>query len=355
MLEKFPDPFLAEIAAQPGALLRAAAGLDDQLPALRRVPQVRNGRQLVFTGMGGSYDTCYAPVTALASYGITGVMVDSAELLYFRRPTLAGSTLLVVVSQSGESAEVVRLVEELDRGPERPFIVSVTNGSQNSLARLANVALDSRAGQEQGPSTMTFTGALVVLAALAQVLSGRSADEVVAGVGADAQAAAEAVERLLPMIDDRAEPLRAWLGDRPVLTLLARGAGRAASEMGALTLKEAARFPAEAMQSAQFRHGPLELAGREAAVVLIATEAATREVDRRLAAELVGSGVAVLHICGDGEAVEGTHTIRLGAVDRALIAAPAIVPVQLLAWRLAVDRGLKPGTYTRSSKITTRE
>src|SRR5437588_672619 len=275
LLEKFPDPFLAEIAAQPGALLRAAAGLHDQLPALRRVPQVRNGRQLVFTGMGGSYDTCYAPVTALASCGITGVMVDSAELLYFRRPTLAGSTLLVVVSQSGESAEVVRLVE--------------------------------------------------------------------------------ALERLLPMVDDRAEPLRAWLGDRPVLTLLARGAGRAASEMGALTLKEAARFPAEAMQSAQFRHGPLELAGREAAVVLISTEAATREVDRRLAAELVGSGVAVLHICGDGEAVEGTHTIRLGAVDRALIAAPAIVPVQLLAWRLAGDRGLKPGTYTRSSKITTRE
>jgi len=143
LLEKFPDPFLAEIAAQPGALLRAAAGLHDQLPALRRVPQVRNGRQLVFTGMGGSYDTCYAPVTALASCGITGVMVDSAELLYFRRPTLAGSTLLVVVSQSGESAEVVRLVEELDRGPERPFIVSVTNGSQNSLARLANAGAGS--------------------------------------------------------------------------------------------------------------------------------------------------------------------------------------------------------------------
>src|SRR5207244_792179 len=171
----------------------------------------------------------------------------------------------------------------------------------------------------------------------------------------EAQRAPDSTERVLGAVEERAGTLRSWLGDRSVLTLLARGAGRAASEMGALTLKEAARFPAEAMQSAQFRHGPLELAGREAAVVLIATEAPTREVDRRLAAELVGSGVAVLHICGDGEAVEGAKTIRLGAVDRALIAAPAIVPVQLLAWRLAVDRGLKPGTYTRSSKITTRE
>ena len=355
MLEKFPDPFLEEIAAQPAAIRRAAAALYDQLPALRRVPAVRNGRQLVFTGMGGSYDTCYAPVTTLATSGVTAVMVDCAELLYFRRATLAESTVLVVVSQSGESAEVVRLVEELDRGPGRPFVVSVTNGSQNSLTRMANVALDSHAGQEQGPSTITFAGALVVLAALAEVLSGRSADETVARVEAEARPAAEAVERLLGLMDDRAQRLRAWLGDRPVLTLLARGAGRAASEMGALTLKEAARFPAEAMESAQFRHGPLELAGRDAAVVLMATEPATRALDERLAAQLVEAGVAVLNVACDGGEVFGAETIALGPIDRGLVSAAAIVPVQLLAWRLAVDRGFEPGTYTRGSKVTTHE
>lgn len=355
MLKEFPDPFRAEIAAQPAAIRRAAAALHDQLPALRRVPALRNGRHLVFTGMGGSYDTCYAPVTALAGAGISGVMVDCAELLYFRRPTLAGGTLLVVVSQSGESAEVVRLIDELDRGRERPFVLSVTNGIQNTLARMANVALDSHAGREQGPSTMTFSAALVVLAAVAAVLGGQPADDALSRIDLDARAAAEAVEGVLAKIDDRAERLRAWLGDRPVLTLLARGAGRAASEMGALTLKEAARFPAEAMESAQFRHGPLELAGQHAAVVLIATEPATREVDARLAAELVKAGVAVLHIASGGAHVEGAETITIGEVDRALAAAPAIVPVQLLAWRLAVDRGLKPGTYTRASKITTHE
>jgi glucosamine--fructose-6-phosphate aminotransferase (isomerizing) len=355
LLEKFPDPFLAEIAAQPAAIRRSAAGLYEQLPALRRVPALRNGRQLVFTGMGGSYDTCYAPVTALAAAGISGVMVDSAELLYFRRATLASGTLLVVVSQSGESAEVVRLIEELHRGPECPFVVSVTNGQNNTLARMANVMLDSRAGQEQGPSTMTFAAALVVLAALTDLLAGQSADDALKRVEVEAQAAAESIERLLALLDNRAQRLRDWLGDRPVLTLLGRGAGRAASEMGALTLKEAARFPAEAMESAQFRHGPLELAGQEAAVVLIATEPATREVDARLAAELVQAGVAVLHIASDGGQVPGTEAIALGRVDRMLAATAAIVPVQLLAWRLAVDRGFQPGTYTRGSKITTHE
>ena len=226
MLEILPDPFLKEIAAQPAAIRRAASALHDQLPALRRVPAVSNGRNLVFTGMGGSYDACYAPVTTLAAAGIPGVMVDSAELLYFRRPMLAARTLLVVVSQSGESAEVVRLIKELNRSEQRPFVVSVTNGLENTLARFANVALDTRAGLERGPSTITFAGALVVLGALAHVLSGKFADEVVLDVDANAEAAADAVDRFIAMAQDLSNNLRSWLGDRPILTILARGAAR---------------------------------------------------------------------------------------------------------------------------------
>src|ERR1700740_1652310 len=85
LLEKFPDSFVSEICGQPAAMQRAADGLHAQLASLRRIPAATNGRRLVFTGMGGSYATCYAPVTQLASVGIPGVMVDSAELLYFRR------------------------------------------------------------------------------------------------------------------------------------------------------------------------------------------------------------------------------------------------------------------------------
>lgn len=333
----------------------AAAGLGEQLPVLRRVAAARDDRRLVFTGMGGSYATCYAPVTRLAGAGISSVMVDTAELLYFRRPTLAGPTLLIVVSQSGESAEVVRLMTELQGSAGRPLVVSVTNGLRNSLSHLAGAALDSRAGPEQGPSARTFAAALVVLRALADVLRGEPPDRVVDQVTTDAEAAAVAIERVLSTIDDRASGLRSWLGGRTVLTLLGRGSARAASEMGALTLKEAARFPAEAMESAQFRHGPLELAGQEAAVVLISTEAPTREVDARLAKDLVAAGVAVLRVACSGPNSREVKTIELGEVDASLAAAAAIVPIQMLAWRLAVDRGLKPGTYTRASKITSHE
>ncbi len=342
-LGKFPDRFLAEIAGQPDALRRAGEGLDQQPSALARVAELRKrASSVLFTGMGSSYDACYAPVTALAARGVAAAMVDTAELVHFRSRVLTPETMLVAVSQSGESAELVRLAATLRDRDGSPTLVSVTNGLENTLARAAGVALDTRAGDELGPSTMTFAGALAVLAA-------------VAGDGSGHQQAADALERLLVDAEDRADRLATWLGERPTLALLARGGARAAAEMGALTLKEAARFPAESLQTAQFRHGPLELAGPRLAAVVFATESATRALDLGLARELVTAGAAVLVLSEDGAAPAGALGIATGPVAAGLSPAVAIVPVQLLAWRLARSRGLTPGEFAVASKVTTRE
>lgn len=355
MLETFPDPFLGEIYGQPAAIRRAAQGLRRQEAQLMRIPRLQPGSPVVFTGMGGSYATCYAPVTSLGSQGMPAVMVDSAELLYFRRPMLKGSALLVVVSQSGESAEVVRLAEHLDGDGSRPCLVSITNGLNNRLARFADVALDTGAGPEQGPSTMTFGCALVLLAALSGILASGSVPQVCGQVAGAAEDAAAWIEHRLERAESDAERLTHWLGKRSILTLLGRGSARAASEMGALTLKEAPRFPAEAMEAAQFRHGPLELAGGETAAVLISTEPATSDLDARLADELADSGVAVLWIGTTDLDRKDVERVAIGPIDRQLAPAVAIVPVQLLSWRLAVQRGFRPGTYSRASKVTRRE
>jgi glutamine---fructose-6-phosphate transaminase (isomerizing) len=140
-----------------------------------------------------------------------------------------------------------------------------------------------------------------------------------------------------------------------VLALLGRGESRAAAEMGALTLKEAARFPAESLQAAQFRHGPLELAGPQLAAIVFAAEARTRALDIGLAAELVAAGAAVLVISPDGAAPDGATGIATGELAEGISSAVSIVPVQLLSWALARSRGLAPGTYTIASKVTTHE
>jgi glutamine---fructose-6-phosphate transaminase (isomerizing) len=341
-LGKFPDRFLEEIAGQPDALRRAAEAIDDQAGALAAVARrVAAARAPVFTGMGSSYHACYAPVTLLASRGVPASMVDAAELLHFRLPAIGPGSVVVAVTQSGESAELVRLVGALE--DERPgLLVSVTNGLANTVAAAADVALDTRAGAEEGPSTGTFAAALAVL-------------DGVAGNGGDARAAARAAERLLDDAEALADDLRAWLGDRPALVLLGRGAARAAAEMGALTCKEAARFPAESLQAAQFRHGPLELAGSALAAIVFATEERTRALDLRLAGEIAAAGAAVLVLSEDGDAPSGARGVAIGAVDPGLRPAVAIIPVQLLAWRLARERSLTPGAFALASKVTTRE
>ncbi len=353
-LGKFPDPFIAEISGQPDAIRRAAAGLAEQRSALERSAAVGPGRTLVFTGMGSSYDACYPAVTALAAAGVPALHIDSSELLHFRRNLLPGAGLLVTVSQSGESAEVVRLIEGIEKDGRAPLILGVTNGTENTLARLADVVLDTRAGDEVGPSTMTFSAALVAVAAVGRILRGEQPSDAIEKVRRGAESAATSLENLLAQ-PRLGEEIAAWLGDRSTSVILGRGPARAAAEMGALTLKEAVGMPIESLQTAQFRHGPLELAGPDLAALVIATEPETRDLDVGLTGELVELGAAALVVVEGGDTPDGVLRIDVGAQDRMLAPAVSILPAQLLAWQLAVLHGRPPGSYVRASKVTTRE
>jgi glutamine---fructose-6-phosphate transaminase (isomerizing) len=347
---------MAEIAGQPDALRRAARGLGEQEGVLERLASLSAGTTLVFTGMGSSYDACYPAVTDLAASGMASLHLGAAELLHFRTGVLGAPSLVVAVSQSGESAEVVRLAR-LFREPvagERPTVLAVTNGSDNALASLADLTIDTRAGEESGPSTMTFAAALVALSSIGSILAGEPLDAVLARTEAEAELAAAAIERLLGDAS-LAEELAARLGPRAVTVVLGRGPARAAAEMGALTLKEAAGLAVESLETAQFRHGPLELAGPDLAAIVIATEEETLDLDVGLADELAKAGSAVLVIGRGSQGSPDALRIDVGSTDRTIAPAVSIVPIQLLAWRLAVMRGREPGAYVRASKVTTRE
>lgn len=348
-----PDSFLAEISGQPQALRRAAAGIADQTSLLADAVAHRSASgAMILAGMGSSYDACYPAATFLAHHGIVATMVDAAELLHERLPMLDADDTLVLVSQSGESAETVRVAACLrDRG-NAPYLVAVTNGIENPLAGLADVTLDTRVGRESGPSTMTFEGSLVVMSGLARVVAGMDPAHAVAALEADTDLAAVAIDSLLAD-EGLPDALVDWHGGRPTMVVLGRGAARAAAEMGALTLKEAVGMPAEALQTAQFRHGPLELAGASLAAFVLATEPSTRELDLTLADELRSLGTAVWTITDEGPA-DG-HTTVIGTIDPLVRPAVGIVPMQLLAWRLATLSGREPGSFQRASKVTTHE
>ena len=142
---------MAEISGQPDAIRRAAVAAADQADAIASLGhELRCRTRVVLTGMGSSYDACYPAATRLAAAGVLATMVDAAELLHFRLDALGPETLLLCVSQSGESAETVRVVRELrDRG-DRPFIASVTmTGLRLRYSRL-NSARDNLARRSTG-------------------------------------------------------------------------------------------------------------------------------------------------------------------------------------------------------------
>src|SRR6266581_2688852 len=328
-LGEFPDRFLEEISAQPEAMRRAARELDRHQDELGRIGFADPPHSVVFTGMGASYAACYSPVTVLAGHGIQATMVDAAELLHFRRRTVGRDDVLVVVS--------------------------ITNGLDNPLAAGAVVSLDTGAGPELGPSTLSYAASLVILSAVSERLAGSSAVDAVRTVWERVERAARTAAALLERPELQAGRFREWLGRRPVVALLGRGTARAASEVGALVLKEAAQVPAEAMESAQFRHGPLELAGPDLAAAIVATKPETASLDRGLADELAGAGTSVLLIEQDAGVFARGDAVAIGDVDRSLAPAVAAIPFQLAAWRVATDRGLPLGVLTIASKVTTRE
>jgi len=351
------DRYLAEILGQPAAFRRAAGAMAAQQDTLRALAARGARGPIVLTGMGSSYDACLSAAAALGAGGILATTVETAELLHVRRPMLGGAGLLVLVSQSGRSAEAVRLAEEAGRldAHRRPLVLAISNGAGTPVAALADLVLDTGVGPELCPSTMTFAGSLVALAAVTGILCGGAAEAVIAEVADAAAEAAAAAAALLSDPDGTGDRLAAWLRGRPTILALGRGTGLAAAEMTALTLMEAAGVPAAALPTAEFRHGPLEVIGPDVAVVLFALEPSTEELDRVFSGELAAAGAAVLLVGPPGPAPRGVEPIAIPGTRGILSAAAALGPLQLLARRLAHARGRRPESFWHASKVTTRE
>src|SRR5579864_1049378 len=119
--------FYDEIHEQPEALRRVSDAAPAELRALAPLAEkVRLGefKTILFTGMGSSLSACIPATIMLAAHGISALAIETSEVLAAYRPLLGPQTLVVVVSQSGQSAEVVRMVNELDATVP---LISVTN------------------------------------------------------------------------------------------------------------------------------------------------------------------------------------------------------------------------------------
>ncbi len=165
---------LEEISQQPAALsgLRKFYASPGAIPAkgLRSLAP-HWPPTVVFTGMGSSLFAAYPAQAYLTEQGVRALVWETAELVHHHLKVLRPDTLLVVVSQSGQTAEVLRLLESL---PAKARVLAVTNVEASPLAKRANLLLPLMAGGQVAVSTKTYTCSVAVLMYLAFAIAGKA-------------------------------------------------------------------------------------------------------------------------------------------------------------------------------------
>jgi glucosamine--fructose-6-phosphate aminotransferase (isomerizing) len=344
-------PYIADILSQPQALQAVLEHAAEQTRGLEALTaRLRSGAfdRVLLTGMGASHTVSYPAWLKLSRLPIPVSMLESAELLHYARAQVSARTLVGMTSQSGYSVEIVALLEAFAAQPPAA-IIGTTNDLQSPLAQQADVTLGLYSGAEATVSTRSYVNSLTVSQLAAIQLT-----------GGDVMQAVEALrpvpDQIAAYLADYERKVDAWkkhFGLPQKLLFVGRGASLAAVWTGAMVMKEAAKWAVEGMSAAQFRHGPLELADSNLALVVFEGSPATAAFNRSLAVEVQRLGGKVMWISSREDADLPTMTIPQGAD----IARPIfeILPLQMLSIALAEQNGVVPGKFRNMGKVTTTE
>jgi glutamine---fructose-6-phosphate transaminase (isomerizing) len=263
----------------------------------------------------------------------------SLQTLYGVELRLTG-WLALGISQSGRTPEIAAVLDRYRRAGARTL--AITNDPGSPLAGSADTAIALAAGEEGAvPATKTFTAQLVALALVAEALGP------VPWTAADWQRMPDAVAEVL---DDPApaERAAARLDGAEELVALGRGYLMPVALEAALKLREAAGLRAEGWSAADFRHGPVTVAGAGLPVLAVEAAGAAAADVEELAGELEAGGAAVLRLSDD----PGADLPYPGDLAEPMRALPAAVRAQQLALAVARRRGLDPDSPPGLRKVT---
>ena len=337
--------YLQDLLGQPQALSDTFVALDrssELMDLVRRLSRAEFQR-IILTGMGSSFHALHPLNLRLTDHGIASTMVETSELVHYHTRVLNPGTLVIAVSQSGESGEMVRLTR-INKGAP---VIAVTNTPESTLARHAAATMVTRAGREFSVSCKTYAAALMMLQWVGDALCGQDPEPSRLKMKQAAGAAAAYLADWKRHVADIAERLR---GIRD-LFLVGRGTSLAAVGAGALVIKESDHFHAEGISSAAFRHGPFEMLSGELFVGVFSGDEKTRELNQGLLADIRQAG-------GRGELIGETSTFesfRVGKYDPAIRPILEMLPVQMITIALAALAGREAGKFERAAKITTTE
>lgn len=342
--------FLEEILSQP-QVLRSILDryLKDEMLFQPIKKAVNKKDMIIMTGMGSSQYAFYPACIYLNEHGLPSFVFEASELLHYYKDLISPRVLLWISSQSGETIEVKRLLNDVG---DHSFTIGITNNADGYVARKCNLPIFLYAGWEEGPSSKTYTSTLMVNLIIAMAMTtgidGKTANELSETVNV--------IDSFLEVWEEEVDRLLEFLGVVDSIFVLGRGASVSSIMTGSLILKEVAKVHAEGMSSGQFRHGPLELASPGFKAIVFASNSRTKALNVRLAQDIAGFGGKVVLIGAEKDVQrKGICTLSLPAQNELYAPVTEIVPIQLLSLRLAVEKGLRPGRFERAGKVTRHE
>ncbi len=348
-LGEYEHYMLKEIFEQPGAIRNTLRGRIDLLDGRvvlggisEYARQLVRAQRFVIVGQGTALHAGMIGEYLFEELAKVPVEVDYASEFRYRNPIIQEGTVVIAISQSGETADTLSALREAkDRGA---LALGIVNMVGSSIARETDAGVYLRVGPEIGvASTKAFLGQVTALTLLALFIGRRRylAADVVNQFLAELNSVPDKIEEILAQ-SAAIKEITARYVDRENWLFLGRGYNYPVALEGALKLKEISYIHAEGMPAAEMKHGPIALIDDGMPVVFVATRSSQYEkvVSNMQEASARGGRIIAVATEGDEEIRDvASEVIYVPAISDPLQPLLSTVPLQLMAYHAAVLRG----------------
>lgn len=321
--------------------------------------RVNNIDRIIILGCGTSWHAGLVAEYVLEEFTRIPVEVEYASEFRYRNPIIREGDLVIVISQSGETADSLAALELAKS--KGAIIFGVCNVVGSSIARATHAGAYTHAGPEIGvASTKAFTAQVTVLTMIALAMAskkGSISEAQFMSMLYELEAIPGKIEKCL-QLNDSIRELAAEFKDAHNFLYLGRGYNFPVALEGALKLKEISYIHAEGYPAAEMKHGPIALIDEAMPVVFIATHDSSYEKVISNIQEVKARRGKVIAVVSEGDTKIKTmadYTIEIPKAHEALIPLIAVVPLQLLSYHIAVMRGCNVDQPRNLAKSVTVE
>jgi glucosamine--fructose-6-phosphate aminotransferase (isomerizing) len=307
---------------------------------------LQSARRVHVVGIGSSWNAGVAVNAGLLRAGLPACLFDASELLHFG--PFPGGAAALILSRSGRSVEIVRLMERLRDA--RSTVVAVTNTPDSPLGRAADLTVHLDSGFDHLVSVVMYSGLVLGGGLIAACLEGTLADS----LRSQLTQALEWAEPRLGAWRERIEQSD-WLDPDAPAYFLARGPSVASAHEARLLWEEAAKMPASSLTTGGFRHGSQEMVFPGSRIALWIDPVRQRSEDLQLAADLRAAGARVFLIGSELPKDAAELVINVPPVPEGWQPLVDVIPAQLAAERLARMRGQDCGAFRHCPYIVEEE